>query len=486
MQVKDAFELTVELEQRYSSGAPVWNGIDLWPLVRACIWAELRAADSRPEPAPTIQRILRYAKRQIGQRLDRLEETRTADLSSKRKTDVVFISRPVYLQGIPGGEMFDRIVDPLIYALGNERSAEKFYVSPWPENANLRYPAQLLRQHPSLGTRPSPRDVAFVNELATSALMDGNALVNRFIESLASFSRWYETGKRLFSTRPAVRSVYLTSWYSADMIGLTAAAHEAGVTVVDVQHGKQGRYQAMYSGWNAIPEHGGYRAMPDRFWCWGKPSCQHMLEASPERDKHLPFVGGFPWLDYYRKEIAPSTNSRGTKSSQVNRTILVTIQPIVKGNLEPIPDFLLSYLLQDARADDHFIIRCHPNDKRGPDYCRARLDAVDPARYSLDIDGSNLYDQLMKATHHITAFSSCCYEATAFGVPTLLYGPDSKALYSEEIASGEFFWTAGDAGELKSWLENSDGPQNQINAIQDQTAYIVSSLDLAEKIVSKL
>ena len=486
MQVKEAFELTVALEQQYAKNAPVWNGMDLWPLIRACIWAELRSTgEPVPESAPTLQRIVKYAKRRIGQALDGQPEIQTANLLTKANSEILFISRPVYLQAMPDGKLFDRIIDPLIHALGTKRLAEKFYVSPLAHGMELKYPARHLQQHPSLGVRPSPEDLAFINSLAAFAGINRRALVNRYSESFGSFSRWYQTGKRLFSSRPEVRTVYLTSWYSSDMIGLTAAAHEAGVTVVDVQHGKQGRYQAMYSGWNLIPRHG-YQAMPDRFWCWGRPSYRHILEASPGREEHLPFVGGFPWLDYYRKEIANSTNSRRTTPSHASRTILVTIQPIVNGNLEPIPDFLLSYLLQDARANDHFIFRCHPNDKRGPDYCRARLAAVDPARYSLDIDGTNLYDQFLKGTHHITAFSSCCYEATAFGVPTLLYGPDSEALYSEEIAAGEFSWTAGDVGELKSWLEQSGCAQNEMNAPQGEAAYIVSSLDLAGEIVATL
>ena len=32
-------------------------------------------------------------------------------------------------------------------------------------------------------------------------------------------------------------------------MGLIAAAKEQGIKVIDVQHGKQGSFQAMYSGW---------------------------------------------------------------------------------------------------------------------------------------------------------------------------------------------------------------------------------------------
>ena len=67
-------------------------------------------------------------------------------------------------------------------------------------------------------------------------------------------------------------------------MGLIAAAHLLGIKSVDIQHGKQGKYQPMYVA-------GKYRVRicvnADFFWCWGQKSVDHILSSSPNRKTHL-------------------------------------------------------------------------------------------------------------------------------------------------------------------------------------------------------
>jgi len=62
-----------------------------------------------------------------------------------------------------------------------------------------------------------------------------------------------------------------------------------------------------------------------------------------------------------------------------------------------------------------------------------------------------------------------------FGVPTLLFGPDAKAMYAEEIEAGRFSWTGGDVNELGDWLSRV-----QIVEPKQNNKYIESSLPLAK------
>ena len=96
-------------------------------------------------------------------------------------------------------------------------------------------------------------------------------------------------------------------------------------------------------------------------------------------------------------------------------------------------------------------------------------------RYIIDNGGKNLYDQFVECTHHITASSSCCYEAEMYGVPTLLFGPDAKAMYAREIEADRFSWTEGDADELENWLSES-----RIAEPEQGNKYIEASLLLAK------
>ena len=103
--------------------------------------------------------------------------------------------------------------------------------------------------------------------------------------------------------------------------------------------------------------------------------------------------------------------------------------------------------------------------------------------YEIDDSVDNLYDSLSVVTHHITAYSSCCYEASVFGVPTLLFGADASSIYSDEIKNGLFTWTEGSFHDLALWLEKSNS-ETQVR--HDQNAYIVSSLDTARRTMDNL
>ena len=260
------------------------------------------------------------------------------------------------------------------------------------------------------------------------------------------------------------------------MMALIAAARERGITTIDVQHGKQGKFQAMYCGWH-IPGDG-YELMPNIFWTWGKPSAEHILASSPDRSIHRPIVGGFPWLDFYSRHVSSESISNPHFTTPVRR-VLITVQPPQGKNLQPIPDFLLDYLSQHP-SDVLFTFRCHPNDRNGQNYCSKRLSGLPRNLYTVEDGYGNLYDSLASSTHHITAYSSCCYEASAFGVPTLLFGEDAKAIYNDEIMKGFFSWTSGDARDLAFWLD-------KVKPGQDMrcSRYISSSLECTSSILRK-
>ena len=53
-----------------------------------------------------------------------------------------------------------------------------------------------------------------------------------------------------------------------DSMGLINAARNLNINTYDLQHGKQGKYQAMYSGWKSIKVVGSYVNIPNYFLNW--------------------------------------------------------------------------------------------------------------------------------------------------------------------------------------------------------------------------
>jgi hypothetical protein len=473
MRLEEAFNKVVEVEARIFAGNPVSDLTYFWPLMRQCLWLELiqqAKTHSGSHAANKGSSIIRRISNRIVSRAIAISRRP----SSIGEETTAFISRPVYLQRLPDGCLFDRIVDPLVFCLPNSCIYSKYYLAPWSIESRLSYQASLLRPFSSFYQEIPQDHRSLLALIACWADIDVQNLLFRYSNNLSHFYSWLLAARHFFDNRKNLRNIYLTSWYFPDMMALIAAARERGITTIDVQHGKQGKFQAMYCGWHIYGE--GFQLMPNIFWNWGKPSAEHILTSSPDRMIHRPVIGGFPWLDYYsrnvRKESTP--NPRITAPA---RRVLITVQSPQGKNIQPIPDFLLDYLSQHP-PDVVFVFRCHPNDPNGPDYCRHRLSALPRSLYTIDEGHSNLYDSLISSTHHITAYSSCCYEASAFGVPTLLFGEDAQAVYNDEIKNGLFSWTPGVARDLASWLDKVKSVECMCNG-----GYISSSLEQTSAIL---
>ena len=115
---------------------------------------------------------------------------------------------------------------------------------------------------------------------------------------------------------------------------------------------------------------------------------------------------------------------------------------------------------------------------------KKRLAAIPESLYSVDDGKENLYDKLLASDLHVTAYSSCCYEADALGVPTLLFGEDARTIYAEEIDSGMFAWTRDSLDEFSGWVDTALSQQSR--AQQNDAPYIVSSLSHSSSVLASL
>lgn len=478
MQLKEACSILARIEQEKNVNSIILDDVLVWPLIRQCLWVELlnqgKVSTSKSPKNILFDFLLLLVRMSRRVRAKLAAFSRHFLVIPDQKVTTLFFSRPVYLQKIEGTPLFfDRIVDTLFFLSRNKEKVAKFYTARWP-GEELYFPASVLRMEGQWAAADEMKHIkVLLGDMALMAGLPKDRFIHKVTQSWRQFLGWRRVARKVFLRTPRLKRVFVTSWYFPDMMGIVAAAKESGIETIDVQHGKQGKYQGMYSWWTAIPENG-YQMMPDHFWCWGQPSCAHILASSQARRLHRPFVGGFPWLDFYRNFL--SQEEAGLLKPGC--IVLVTLQPPVGLHTEPIPDFLVEYLSSPHSHGKRFIFRCHPNDRGRIDYCKQRLEGISAEIYTISDGVSNLFDALLKVTHHITAYSSCCYEADAFGVPTLLFGSDARDIYAEEIDSGVFAWTEGRAEDLQEWLETKatslDG-----NAEQHKSSYIVSSLSLA-------
>lgn len=453
MNTADAFKLIVNTEKSINISIYKFNQFNTWPIVRQILWIELISVKNKNiEKNNFNKRIFVDFFWGFFSFFNFINHKKNSNCTK------IFISRPAYLQRLPSGKYIDRIVDPIIEDSVNKNELiEKYYLIPPKHPFKLLYKFRLFSKSKNNANLIISSEIKKgLERISKLTNIDYKILINRYIKNLSEFVQWYEGSRSFFLKKKHLKEIYFPSWYFPEFMGVCAAASELKIRTIDVQHGKQGKFHAMYSGWYKIPSKG-FDLMPDNFWCWGDVSRKHILTSSPNRRKHTPFVGGHTWINYYKSQLNPI--KKKVKDNIIH--VLVTMQPPQGSNIERIPDFLVNFLSKsNINENIFFTFRLHPNDLKGYEYCKSRLRKINDNFFKIDDGKSNLYDLFNVTTHHITSYSSCCYEAEFFNVPTLIYGLEGKNIYVDEIKDGVFAYTDGSVNDLNKWLRQK-GPKKK-------------------------
>lgn len=467
--IEDIYRSIIELEGKLEVNKIVCRSLNIWPLFRQTLWFQMIAENEELKVG-----VETFGRSKLAEVTTRSELYDT-NVKVNEDARILFFSRSAYLVKTRTGDFIDRIVDPLIYSLNRRDLWDKYYFSDMRGNVGSAYRGFIFKPVKELSYFKMDSSLDEIIVEATSYLnLDFVTFKNSVWLNIRMLFRWFEAAKLLKLRYPRLEKVYLTSWYFPDCMGLIAALREEGIELIDVQHGKQGKFHPMYSGWtHAEANSKAYDLLPSTFWCWGQASVDNIVQTSKFSNPNKAIVGGLPWIEYFRSRYSNPKDC----AVNVKRTVLFTLQRRFVLNPEPIPDFILE-ALSFLNENIHFIFKPHPNDRDAEEYIRSRLREVALDSYEIADPWGGVYDLFERSTHHLTSFSSTCYEALVFSVPTLLFGETSKRLYREEIEGGEFSWTSGSRQEFEDWLDFSGRP------VAVNCAYLESSLSKAASLLT--
>ena len=314
-----------------------------------------------------------------------------------------------------------------------------------------------------------------IKEISPEFKLNETELYENYICNLNIFINYRDEFLKIFKKNKNISKLFFDGWYSPDYMGVISAANLLSIDTIDIQHGKQGKYQGMYSWWTKIPNNQ-YELMPKFFWMWGKESIKNMNESNKYMNENSLINFGYPWINFFKTKFKP------IRKSDSENIILFSLQPPVGMHYEPIPNFILDYLKYNSKKIIKINFRIHPNWHNWKEYCHNRLLEIDSNKYFFTDNQTDLYTSLIAASHHITAFSSVCYEARLFKKPTLLFGEESKIIYKEKIKKGIFDWVDSNANieEFMKWLN-----KNKYNSINIKDDYIDTSDKISDFIVNK-
>lgn len=246
--------------------------------------------------------------------------------------------------------------------------------------------------------------------------------------------------------------VFMTCYYQISNFALICVCKKKNIKTVDVQHGKQGKYHALYNHWYKLPEEG-YELLPDYFWNWGEESRKNIEKYRPFNYRHhIPVIGGYLLLsdviNINKYDIDEEFNYRLKRAS---KRILVSLQPGVKGIYEIIYE-----TVKISPQDWFWLFRLHPYEIHKIKYLENDLLANNLENCEVALSSKlSLYSLLSRVDYHLTGWSSVMIEALAFNVPTIIISRQGYELYNDKIEEG-VFWYADTAAAIKNNLADEN------------------------------
>lgn len=414
--------------------------LGVWPLIRKFLWQQLSHSERRMLPLPVDSRQFPGAVLEEPQYL-------YEDGANVQPGGCLFLSRPEEHTDSFSGRAYNRFIDPLISL------------------AKKHGPHLKLEMLTEQGARSVPRfePTVFVKCSYTpdvqkteclwisgwdSFARPASRILGFELEEMSFLPAVYQilVHRDLFSkiiARMRPRAVFLACWYYEAAMALAWACRLAKIPCVDVQHGKLGKNHGMYTHWTNIPENG-YELIPRFFWSWGEASRANITRWFPQgHEHHVSLVGGNQWLgmwmDGRQPDLSPDSEVFLEGLAQWCRVVLLTLQPLD----EPLPEFLLD-AMETSPPDCLWLCRLHPLQKARVSEFTQKLRSHRIDRFEMEFATElPLYALLRKSTHHVTGFSSVCYEALHFGLRTAIFHSVGLETYTEELASGDFAPTDG-------------------------------------------
>ena len=506
MDHKSTVEKIAELEQRFDVNSVRYEGLRIWPLVRMALWTQLchpamkimkrgrhQGIESHSNLLSELKAILnrfvfplKYVKSWS------IHQRQLKALDSYSHSDILFFSRVQYHTDQVGGMAYDRYMDPMIeFVRGQYHPLKLELVSGTAHGSEGRFePTVFVNHRPFFMIRGLQGTPAQLGQRSDIENFDGlkNAVAEttgtdlcldeRCLIKQADLVRRYKYFfKEILSVlRP--EAVFFSCYYEPIAMALVDACKEMGIVTVDVQHGKQGKYHGMYTHWTKIPEDG-YELLPDFFWCWGEESKHNIEKWQPSGcSHHTPLVGGNLWLAKWIRgdgfDVPHEAESFLKWLKGANKVIIVTLQPL--DDMREIVPAHVVRAMSDSPRGWYWLIRLHPHQMAQKEQIRNYLSQQGVCRLEIDFSSTlTLYVLLREANHHITCWSSVCYEALAFHVPTTIVHPTGLAFYGEYIKQGLFTYADDDASLLRA-IEN----KQEIGGLRESVPYIEISKDRAE------
>ena len=346
--------------------------------------------------------------------------------------DIFFYSPEVYYSEIIDGKKFSRIVDPLISIINNYYTYIKYSYVKKEDNYYRNKKISIKPSMKILDLKYFLHSYYYVRKYASKFY------INKFLLLIELYILYIKviSYKNLF-TKLLLNSRHkfgvTACYYGSEQMGMVWACKDLSIPTIDLQHGKQGPFQPLYSYMSFIPK-GGFRLVPDYFWNWGNRSVLDIMFHRNEKHHHKPVDVGNLWIDFAFNHYS---NEKPSFISRFEKVILVTLQDHITCVSNVLPNYLVDQI--NLNKDFLWVLVPHPN------YPRSKLPIykfIDDHENCLNFrkyKSLSLYEVLHWVDFHITGYSSVVYESLYYGVPSGVWRKEGLQIYEKDIKAGLIF-----------------------------------------------
>lgn len=496
MDYQRAIEIITTLEKEFEVNSVKYEGIKVWPLIRAAIGKQInqphnnfmsrdqRLAKSKNYLSPLKQRVLTFSS-------PFSESQQNAQLSQASPVDIVFFSRACDHSDLINGNLINRHIDTIIQLMETIPNVNHLKLELLTNKViSEKYPrfckTEILRPFlPSINPF-RPNYIQYFKTLRQKVFkISGIDLKEDYFLNQIKVLKQYELFFLNILSILKPRQVFLVCYYYLQAMALISACKKLNIKTIDIQHGKQGKKHVMYTHWTKIPEDG-YEVLPDYFWSWGKESKENIEKWQPKMcNHHKPIVGGNCWLanwingEEYKLDLEVN-NFLSSLTNEYSKVILVTLQPF-NDLKEIIPEILVQAMLNSPK-NWIWLVRLHPRQRHPLEKIKGYLKQFSINNFEIEQSSNIPLYALLKHSHkHITCWSSVCYEALLFKVPTIIIHSNGLQLYERYINEGKFSY-AKTTSQLLKQLNRKVDP----NCLQEEKPYIETDLELAKQTLEQI
>jgi len=417
--LKEFNNLTNKIEEKYSLDMLCVCDDKIWPLVKISLFELISRHKERTLTERVKEKYLDYSiKEDINENLDQKK------FDTNVYNDILFLTDDHFYIQIHDYYV-NKYLDPIIEELAKNFVTQKIHL-------NSKISKYKKIESYKVASEPHTGNI----KLSSEALDIINNVVSDFNNSyfekvdlthlekmIINKSLDVQEGKSFINNLGDKPKMIFYSSYSLPFkLGLNIQSKKFNIKTIDVQHGKQGPNNPLYSNWGNVTEITHYM-LPDYFWTWNMLSKDRIENVGVKKTGLQAVVSGYKFAQTY------------TKKENKTKNILITLQPLSFKNTFYIQSFLMNYIKKDKNFN--WIVKPHPRQTMRD---LVKIKKLFNYPHVTITSNDNIFELLNNSALHITEYSSTAYEGLYLNVETIFTNPIAKDEYFEELKEGKFYY----------------------------------------------